>query len=232
MKLILILLFLLIMVVPVSAITVNNTNFTIGINDVNISFSSNQTYDSIEVDTNQVKFNGYRLQLIPGSQIDAIINQYNIASGIYNITFVGNTDVAITQDVMNDGSYDGNYYWWTDSIYETTIQSVYNVITKTISLSGSSTYVWQYASASYSLISTVAKQNILEKTSQGISLASIAGIILMAFGVIMLVFSFFSVVSGGESTSGKDMIITSVVVTTLGILLLIFQMVVDTIINV
>lgn len=118
-------LFLILLIPSASAITIDNPSQTVEVTNVTINFSSNQTYDSISLNTNNIKLSGYAFQVVPTSPLNITIHTWNTTDDYFkNITvsspisnnpttftlspFTPNTLYRIQKDGINWNIYTSN----------------------------------------------------------------------------------------------------------------------------
>jgi hypothetical protein len=175
-------LILFILVIPVSAITINDSNMTFMLNNVTINFSSQQTFDNLSLYPNQIVLNGYGIVISPNSPINVTINQYNTTSNVYNITFKGNDNsVTLSQAV----SIEGTYKFLKNNIFYINLITVGSILSTTVDSNGINTYTWSPV-----LVLITASQcsqsqnNIYTFSSQSFLIISLA---IMIFGFMIVI---------------------------------------------
>lgn len=130
-----------------SAWTINNSQWQYNITNANITFSSNQTYTSIETGSDYISLNGYKLQLTPTSQVTIKINNFDTTADSYNLSITGTGTISIAQQ-MPKNSTKYNFYRGGLYFFAPTSNSTGWLVQNSIALTGNEdiiTYPHEYS---------------------------------------------------------------------------------------
>lgn len=131
--------FLFFLITPSSAVTLDNPYHVYQITNANISFPTNQTYDSIEIGADYIILDGSRLKLTPTNYVNITINQFSTTTNFYNISLNGSSSVDFEHTVPTSG----DYQFIKDGVVVGTISAIPNILSGTITVSGNNTVIWE-----------------------------------------------------------------------------------------
>lgn len=202
-KLVIVLFFL---IVPASAVTINNSHHVYQITNANITFPTNQTYDSIEIGADYIMLDGSRLKLTPTNYVNITINQFSTTTNLYNISLNGSSGVDFEHTVPTPG----DYQFIKDGVLVGTVTTAGNILSGTITASGNNTVIWN-------LIVLPALTVVCNHTNDEL-ISSLYILTLLAFVVgAVLLFVGFRTVDTKLMLAGTGVIIAVIIVALFGI---------------